>query len=276
MEYSELIKGVRFIDLNDDDGIYIIDSMSDDLRKLIKQKLSEICYGVNKVETGSNQFSLKNTAKEFLIRLGPINVDIDNKQKGYLGEFLTHIILGENKNIEPLSLFFNLEERSPKKGFDLVFRNIKNDNIIIVEVKSGSRLCNQSSITQTAKALINKAKVDLTGRLLNPDDKSRLWNNALSHAISAVKNSNSEKDAILKLLASLEAEADDNQEIVLAAGVFGHTDELIEVQYISNLSKNLKEDELLNKICNQSSIVVIHNDIYKEFYNFLVQVSKND
>lgn len=275
MEYSELIKGVRFIDLNDD-GIYIIDSMSDDLKKLIKQKLSEICYGVNKVETGSNQFSLKNTAKEFLIRLGPINVDIDNKQKGYLGEFLTHIILGENKNIEPLSLFFNLEERSPKKGFDLVFRNIKNDNIIIVEVKSGSRLCNQSSITQTANALINKAKVDLTGRLLNPDDKSRLWNNALSHAISAVKNSNSEKDAILKLLASLEAEADDNQEIVLAAGVFGHTDELIEVQYISNLSKNLKEDELLNKICNQSSIVVIHNDIYKEFYNFLVQVSKND
>ena len=275
MEYSELIKGVRFIDLNDD-GIYIIDSMSDDLKKLIKQKLSEICYGVNKVETGSNQFSLKNTAKEFLIRLGPINVDIDNKQKGYLGEFLTHIILGENKNIEPLSLFFNLEERSPKKGFDLVFRNIKNDNIIIVEVKSGSRLCNQSSITQTANALIKKAKVDLTGRLLNPDYKSRLWNNALSHAISAVKNSNSEKDAILKLLASLEAEADDNQEIVLAAGVFGHTGELIEVEYISNLSKNLKEDELLNKICNKSSIVIIHNDIYKEFYNFLIQVSKND
>ncbi len=275
MEYSELIKGVRFIDLNDD-GIYIIDSMSDDLKKLIKQKLSEICYGVNKVETGSNQFSLKNTAKEFLFRLGPINVDIDNKQKGYLGEFLTHIILGENKNIEPLSLFFNLEERSPKKGFDLVFRNIKNDNIIIVEVKSGSRLRNQNSITQTANALIKKAKVDLTGRLLNPDDKSRLWNNALSHALSAVKNSNSEKDAILKLLASLGSEDDDNQEIVLAAGVFGHTDELIEVEYISKLSKNLKGDKLLNKICNQSSIVVIHNDIYKEFYNFLVQVSKND
>ena len=61
---------------------------------------------------------------------------------------------------------------------------------------SGSKRKGQKNLTETANRLLDDAKDDLIERLNSPDDRNRLWNNALSHADAAINNTNSEKKAL--------------------------------------------------------------------------------
>ncbi len=57
-----------------------------------------------------------------------------------LGELLSHvIILKLFPNFEVVSPFFNMEEKSIRKGFDLLLYEASTNNIWITEVKSGAK-----------------------------------------------------------------------------------------------------------------------------------------
>ncbi|WP_419651215.1 Hachiman antiphage defense system protein HamA [Veillonella atypica] len=274
MEYNDLIDGIKVLN-NDDKKFYIIESLSEELKTLLRKNMSEICFGVNKIEVSDTLFSFQNTIKEFLIRFKPLGVSLTTKQKGYLGELLTHIVLRQEENIEPLSLFFNLEERSFKKGFDLVFLNQSNRNIIIVEVKSGSKRKGQKNLTETAKRLLDDAKDDLIERLNSPDDRNRLWNNALSHADAAINNTNSEKKALQKLLAEQWENSFYKQDLVLVSGVFESITENICVEEINKYYNTIENNASLMALSDKVSIVIIHNDIFRDLYNFFLEVKEN-
>ena len=121
MEYKSVIDGIKVLEQKDC-KFYIIENVSDEFKSILRKHLAEICYGINKIKLGNSKFSFQNTVKEFLLRFQPIESSLNDKQKGYLGELLTHIVLRNDSSVEPLSLYFNLEDRSFKKGFDLVFR----------------------------------------------------------------------------------------------------------------------------------------------------------
>lgn len=269
-----MILGVEYTEKKEN-RFYLIDSISDEFKLLLRSNLSEICYGINKLNIGISKFSLQNTARAFLDRFGVLDGEINDRQKGFLGELFVHILLKNDKNLEPLSLFFNLEEKSAKKGFDLVFQNKKSQKILLVEVKSGLKLDSHSNVTTTAKLLIQKAKRDLVSRLSNSNDRERLWDNAISHAQQAILDSRSEKEALLKLLGDNWNNLETKQEFIFAAGVFADFAEKINIEDICLLNDGFIADSSMNDYSDKCTVLVIHTNVYRDLYNFLIEVKTN-
>ena len=65
-----------------------------------------------------------------------------------VGELLFHVLMSIENEYIATSAFFNLEERSFKKGFDLSFFSVENQELWIAEVKSGEKKKSQSNQTQ--------------------------------------------------------------------------------------------------------------------------------
>lgn len=274
MEYKSVIDGIKVLERKDC-KFYIIENVSDEFKSILRKSLSEICYGINKIKLGNSKFSFQNTVKEFLLRFQPIEASLNDKQKGYLGELLTHIVLRNDNSVEPLSLYFNLEDRSFKKGFDLVFRNKTSKNVILVEVKSGSKREGQIDTTETAKTLLSVAKNDFLNRLNNPADRDRLWNNALSHLELAISNSNTEKMALQMLLNHQWECLSSKQDLFLVAGVLEPLDEPICIDTVCSYHDTIRKNEKLNLLSDNISIIIIHNNIFLDLYTFFLEVEKN-
>ena len=274
MEYKSVIDGIKVLERKDC-KFYIIEYVSDEFKSILRKSLAEICYGINKIKLGNSKFSFQNTVKEFLLRFQPIEDSLNDKQKGYLGELLTHIVLRNDNSVEPLSLYFNLEDRSFKKGFDLVFRNKTSKNVILVEVKSGSKRARQINTTETAKTLLNVAKDDFLNRLNNQEDRDRLWNNALSHLELAISNSNTEKMALQMLLNNQWESLSSKQDLFLVAGVLEPLDEPICVDTVCSHHDTIRKNEKLNLLSDNISIIIIHNNIFLDLYAFFLEVEKN-
>lgn len=193
MQY--ILDGVQF-DKKPDYAICYIEQFSQPLKAVIRQQLSDICHGAAAVESGSIIYSYKATLREFLRRY---NDQPENKQKGLMGELLTHIIIrigfGEYYTISP---FFNPVERSVKKGFDLVLSSTLAKDLVFTEVKSGELHC-ESDQDETFIDLINTAKNDLATRI-SSDDNLSLWLNAINDAKLLLENNNDLKQSVIAVL----------------------------------------------------------------------------
>lgn len=162
----------------------------------IRDSLVSICHGA--IEGNLSKldiYSYQTTLKSFLKRYNSKSRDT---QVGMIGEFLTHVLIPRlYDEYLTASAFFNIEENSIKKGFDLVLFNTKENNIWITEVKSGEKHQNKS-IDKTSKHFLGVAKNDLLKRLSAPE--FMYWYNAIDHARKAVSNNNNYKDTIIELL----------------------------------------------------------------------------
>jgi hypothetical protein len=180
-----------------DDGslaLCIVDDLSDDLRVIIRCELSKVCHGMVKASSDSTIYSYKRTLKEFIKRY---RNKVLTTQLGMIAELLCHILLFHfNENLKPASPFFNMEEASIKKGFDLIVFD-KNDNSIwITEVKSGETGAIKKD--QKFRSLIDLAKSDLSQRL--SEDNSTIWYSAINNVELAVSSETSEKKILVKFL----------------------------------------------------------------------------
>ena len=110
-----MLDGVRKID-SGEWSIYYVDYLSDALKTEIRDRLSKICYGSLKAESGRIAYSYRATAREFVKRYVAQNGD-SNRQKGMVGELLFHVLMSIEDEHIATSAFFNLEERSFKKGW---------------------------------------------------------------------------------------------------------------------------------------------------------------
>lgn len=171
-----------------------IEYFSNELKNVIREHLAAICHGSAKTSTGRIMYSYKATIKEFLNRY---EKKPPKTQKGLIGELLTHIIISEFfPEYDVISPYFNLEERSIKKGFDIVLISKEEHDLFIIEVKSGEKHKGKSS-DETINDLIGTAKNDLLGRLndencrlprylTNPGQRRSEWDMAGSDGISRV------------------------------------------------------------------------------------------
>jgi len=157
-----------------------INGLSDDLHALIRENLSLICHGNAKVTRNTTLYSYRNTLAHFLERY---DRKCDNTKKGIIGELLTHVLLPHfQNNFQSVSVHFNLEENSIKKGFDLVLRDAGDSSLWFVEVKSGE--CGEISSGQKLGKLLSIAKNDLMENLNS--DRNTLWQNAINGASIAL------------------------------------------------------------------------------------------
>lgn len=177
-----------------------IEIFTDDLKTEIRNRLAAICHGKDKVETGSLIASYRETLKVFL---NIYTKKPEKIRKGMIGELLTHLLLLKTfPDYESANPYFNMEEASIKKGFDLIVFDQACDELKIVEVKSGG--AEKQGADSVNKALLNTAKNDLKGRL--NDKKVHIWLNAINGAKIALSGGKV-KDEINRILEECYMEA---------------------------------------------------------------------
>lgn len=140
-----------------------VDSIDGELKELIDQYIVEICYA-DEFYTIQNA---KNYIKDYL------KSDDEDRKKGAIAEFIIHVFM-KKQGYTQECLYKNLEEKSPKKGFDGVYVD-SNGIIWYMESKSGS---NKS---KTHKDKVQEAYRDLKDKFAG-NVKNDPWTNALNHA----------------------------------------------------------------------------------------------
>ncbi|HHQ6552129.1 TPA: hypothetical protein ACSTJZ_001997 [Serratia fonticola] len=190
------LDGVQIL-LKNGYGLCHISNFSDELKQALKNHLTRICHGETHSTSGYAMYRYKPTVEAFLERYEKKPV---KTQKGMIGEFLSHVIINELfDDFEIASPFFNLEEKSIKKGFDLLLYSTLDHKLWITEVKSGG-LRKGKNENDTTQILLNTAYNDLKIRL--NENEMNHWSNAMNAASVAVSQHRNYKDVILDLLAS--------------------------------------------------------------------------
>lgn len=244
--------------------IFIIKDLSTQLKSLIREHLNVICHGIDNVFNFPLNYSYKETVKEFNIRY---NEKSSNLKIGMIGELLTHILLIFQEEYSIISPFFNLEERSIKKGFDVVLVQ-RNDysKYWITEVKSGSKGITKSSI-RTTKKHISKAKLDLVRRI--NQNNSQLWYNAINGAKQTLMESN--KKEILQLLnnslhnSQTKTLSSNKENVILVSVLFDDLNDIINAESLIPVFNKIENDTIFNDFI----IFAIQKETYEKVALFL-------
>jgi len=247
-----------------------VESFSDELKVEIRNRLAAICHGKDKVEAGSVIASYRETLKIFLNIYANKSEDT---RKGMIGELLTHILLLKVfPEYESANPYFNMEEASIKKGFDLIVFDQSCGELKIVEVKSGG--AGTYSSDRSNKALVNTAKNDLKGRL--NDNKIHIWLNAINGAKLAL-SAGKIKDQINRILEECYMEAannapDSSSKCVILVSVLykGCTDP------ISIDETNRKAEEIIGEgIFKEITVFSIQKETWEHIVDFLEEEAVN-
>lgn len=191
------------IDIEEGQGatVVVLREVSDDFRAHIRERLADYCYGAVEVSEDSTFYSFENTVGEFLVRYDP---KPPKTKMGMAGELIAHILMPLlHPDLTPAAIYFNKEERSIKKGFDLTFLGPDDATIWYGEVKSG-KVKKESHANEKAAGLVDTAATSLSLML---DDGAQLsrWNAAMAdtrltledgHAKSARVLLRSDSDAV--------------------------------------------------------------------------------
>lgn len=249
---------------------FFIEELSDELKNNIHYYLSEICFGFIKSDMAEKYpklYGYEKVVKDFLDRLKQKD---EKTQKGMVGEFLTHILIRNYlRNYKVNTPFFNLEEQSIKKGFDLVLINTDTQELWITEVKSGEKSKNAASADEQIKILLNRAKNDLNERLNSSQEM--LWQNAINGTMVSLRDNDDIKDVVLDLLnvynseVSEEKSTSSNKNVITAAVLFNEISDKFSIDSIQEVYDNWLKLDLFSKVI----IIAIQQNTYQEIINYL-------
>lgn len=244
----------------------IINSFTEDIKKLLRDQLAEICHGKDYVATGRITYSYKFTLKEFLKRYENKSKDI---KIGMIGELLVHLIIkiyfDEYKSVTP---YFNMEERSIKKGYDVVLTEVNSAVIWIIEVKAGE-LHIEKNANQTINDLIGTAKSDLHTRL--NEENASLWLEAINAAKISFDNNDVMKEAILDILFDWSDDAvkgiysSMDKNVILSGVLFTDTKDCVTYDSIKQKQMKIEKSNGFKRVY----VIGIQKGTYTAIYNFL-------
>lgn len=132
--------------------IYLDDRHMDWIKKLIRDKLIEICYGSNKIRLAPDRYTYHKACQHLADQLA----SRQNIHKyAVVAEIIMHLIAPKMLSFpaKSLSVILSLQDQNIKHGFDLNFYNEAENRIWYGEVKSG--------YNQERKTLIARARDDL-------------------------------------------------------------------------------------------------------------------
>ena len=224
---------------------YIVEDFNDELKGLIKKDLVSICHGPYRAKYQKKYYNYKKTIREFL----KICRKMDAKKKmGLVAELLAHVLIRKMyKKFSPISLFFNMEEKSMKKGFDVLFS--EENKLWITEVKSGKRQ-KGNSIT-LHKQLLRSAKNDLSKRLTIADEDYR-WRNALN-GLEITRKTKSEKKKIELILNEKKDDSDSGKSdstdcnVILVSTLYTKSQKNI-IESLEELRESIDNEKLFNDL----------------------------
>lgn len=256
--------------------LYFVEDLSDELKQEIRNRLVAVCHGADQAQSSLKIYSYKETVKEFIKRYKTNKNASEDRKKGMIGELLVHVVLELEGRFLTASPFFNMEERSFKKGYDVALFETKTDDLWIAEVKSGNIQKGQKNASSAAVGLINTAKNDLKTRL--NDSNTSLWLNALNAARVSMSDSNYQKDAVMKLLGQCADDAVDRNNssnsfnVVLSANLFHPMSEYMEAAKVEKKYTKIVKEDLFKKVF----IMAIQKETFEAVYDFLESEAKDE
>ncbi|MEO3741324.1 hypothetical protein [Kosakonia sp. WA-90] len=236
------MEGITFREF-DNFALCCVDYFSDEIKQSLRMNLSQICHGSEQANQKRAMYNYNNTIKAFWDRYSS---KAETTKKGMLGELLSHvIILNLFPRFEIVSPFFNLEERSIKKGFDILLYESSRQCVWITEVKSGEIHKDKDS-TLTTLDLLNTARDDLKFRLA--EQQLNHWQNAIHAAKIAIDGKKVDyKDVVIDILQDEGdlvtvggAVSQDNNALLISA-LFHNVSEQVSEEFINEFSKSLGE-----------------------------------
>ncbi len=119
--------------------------------------------------------SYKKTLEEFIKRY---STKSDEIKKGMMGELISHLVINKVlPHLEAITVFFNKEERSIKKGFDLTYIEVEKSIIWYGEVKSGE-LNDTDEVNKKNSSLLHTSKKGLLEFFSGK--RPNLWTNVIN------------------------------------------------------------------------------------------------
>ncbi len=248
-----------------------INEFSEELKTCIKNHLSNICHGRHLAAQGLSAHNFLNTLQTFRNRYENKTVQ---QKKGIMGELLSHVLIHEFfDDFEVISPFFNMEEKSQRKGFDLLLTSKGDNEVWITEVKSGELSNTFTTPDSAINGFLNTAKRDLNTRLNQAEET--FWLNAINAANLAMSGCNDYKNAINTILSTQATAAtagtinslDSN--VILISVLFHDTNDGFDTNITKNLSQSVDQENIFKNVITFS----IQKEAYQNIENFLFQES---
>lgn len=261
------IKGVEFIS-HGENYFFYIHELSDELKVYLRDFLPNICHGDNVVEIGGVIHSYSMTLKEFLRRY---QAKTQKQQIGLIGELMLHFLTRYYLDkFQVCSPFFNMEDGSVKKGFDIILRDVTvNKTVWFVESKAGMYKSEDESATSSLMRRFDIARADFVKRL--NDDICQLWLNAIASAHYAMIDCKDEKTQVMSVLrvysdkAAEQRLSSEDCSVILAATLFSDVTDKVNSSVIRQ-----KQEDLKNKGDFKNVILIgIQKSTYSRIVDFL-------
>ncbi|WP_291076078.1 Hachiman antiphage defense system protein HamA [Empedobacter sp. UBA6322] len=254
------IEGVNQIDKSNC-TLYIIESLSEELKQIIRDQLQGIWSGFAMADSVPEYYSYKFTLQSFFERYTPKD---SKTKKGMIGELLSHILLNHtDNNLTSLSILKNKEERSIKKGFDIIYCEIDCDKLWYSEVKSGRSESGKDSNTYN-EILLNRAKKGINEMIL--ERRNSLWESALIDVDLVIKENKGKLD--LKQLLSKDSpmiKDEQKKNVILISILYHNIADCIDENNQVTFYDTTKSEDIFNDI----KIISIQKSTYEAVADFL-------
>lgn len=251
-------------------GVYIcyVEDFSDELKQKIREMLISIWHGSANSQENNDVYHYQNTLKDFL---GRYENQSANTKKGIIGELLTHLLIPNYiPQLEVISIMKNKEERSIKKGFDIVYCNNVLKNIWYCEVKSGGDNDHHLGVDEKNSERLNTAKTGIQSMFHS--ERTTIWDSVLIDVNLTIFNSDKKVDITRLLKADYPNVENRNMDrnVILSSVLY----KSLNLKICPN---NLREYKL--KVDSENVFVglivfSIQKPTYKKIEDFLVEESK--
>lgn len=219
--------------------LFVDDNVFNNFDGIIKKGFISICHGYR----NSNKYKISLVAREFLERL---DAKKTKDQIGYIGEFLYHIFVKYVMvNYKPISIFFNTEEKSAKKGFDMLLSD--GQKIWYSEVKSG-QANSIEQINDINAARFSTAHSDLCSKVESGDKNIVYWTTAIDKLCMCITNEIDE--TMISNLLNNDMMCDEQKSKIIVSVIFHDSDVQVQpTRIIDMLSKWRKTDPNIIGVC---------------------------
>lgn len=258
-----MIEGIRFIK-KDKYSLCLIESISDEFKQIIRTQLAGIWNGFAEVQEIPSAHTYSKTLNSFLDRYNSKSPDT---KKGMIGELLTHVLIAQYyEEFESLSVLKNKEERSIKKGFDIIYCHTENNQLWYSEVKSGASATGTENSTDYNKILLNRAKSGIAEMFAS--QRTSLWESALIDAKLTIEEGQKRIDIRNLLNADLEEiDLNDKRNVILISSLYHNLSDIIDITSLHGYQQNLENEDLFL----ECFIFSIQKGTYQAIEAFLIE-----
>lgn len=220
--------------------VFIEDVDYENIEMMLRNNLVGLCWGTE----NEDYYDINDVIDEFLDRFFRKS---EEQQFGYIGEFLYYLYILNNADIiSPVSIFFNQEEKSFKKGFDLL--GYDGSELWYSEVKSGEK--KEYDIDSVNLERLSTAYRDIKDKLRFINRNTNYWDTAKSNICKIKVNGIiSDRNNVVNILTT-DRVKENIKNVIIVSVIFDNSTVDLNVRKIKEKYDNIKSQrENITIVC---------------------------